>query len=87
MRTVVDLVERIRAEFLEMPGLSLTPQQIERLCGIEATVCRVVLDTLTRSKFLCERPDGRYARLTEGTSRARPAVVTRPHQVSARHAS
>jgi len=35
MRTVQDVLTRLRAEFLEMPGLRLTPEQVQRLCGVE----------------------------------------------------
>ena len=68
------ILERLRAEFLEMPGLRLTAQQVHRLCGVEQTTCRAVLDILVSEKFLCTKPDGTYARLTEGEVRfARPA--------------
>lgn len=60
------IAERLRAEYLEMPGLQLRPEQVQRFCGIEQTICQMVLDALVASKFLCLRTDGRYARLTEG---------------------
>ncbi len=34
------VLERIRAEYLEMPGLKLTADQLQRLCGIEQTICK-----------------------------------------------
>ena len=68
------LLERIRAEYLEMPGLCLTPEQMQRLCGVEPTLCRLVLDWLVDAKFLCLKSNGTYARLTDGeTSRPRAA--------------
>ena len=68
------LLERIRAEYLEMPGLSLTPEQLQRLCGVEPTLCRLVLDSLVDAKFLCIKSNGAYARLTDGeASRPRAA--------------
>jgi hypothetical protein len=60
------ILERLRAEFLEMPGLRLTAEQVHRLCGVEQKTCRAVLDALVSEKFLCAKPDGTYARLTEG---------------------
>jgi len=60
------ILERLRAEFLEMPGLRLTAQQVHRLCGVEQTSCRAALDALVTEKFLCAKADGTYARLTEG---------------------
>ncbi len=60
------ILERLRAEFLEMPGLRLTAPQVHRLCGVEPKVCRAVLETLVSEKFLCAKADGTYARLTDG---------------------
>jgi hypothetical protein len=60
------ILERLRAEFLEMPGLRLTAEQVHRLCGVEQKTCRAVLDALVSEKFLCAKSDGTYARLTEG---------------------
>jgi hypothetical protein len=58
------LLTRIRAEYLEMPGLRLTREQAQRLCGIEQALCTRVLDALVAERFLCVKADGRYARLT-----------------------
>jgi hypothetical protein len=57
--------ERIRAEYLEMPGMRLTPDQVRRLSGIDSAVCKVVLDDLVRAKFLRRGPDGSYARCSD----------------------
>ena len=48
-----DVVERIRGEFNEMPGLRLTPEQAARLWGLERAACRAILDHLVASSFLC----------------------------------
>jgi hypothetical protein len=61
-----EVLERIRAEYLEMPGLRLTVEQVQRLCGIERAMCRVALETLVEAKFLCTKSNGVYARLTDG---------------------
>jgi len=66
MRTVQDVLTRLRAEFLEMPGLRLTPEQVQRLCGVERMMCQVVLDRLVSEKFLSVRSDGHYVRLSDG---------------------
>src|ERR1700676_5077920 len=66
MRTVDILRSRIRAEYREMPGLLLTPEQVQRLCGIERMLYQLILNELVDAKFLCVKVDGRYARLTEG---------------------
>lgn len=68
------LLERIRAEYLEMPGLRLRAEQVQRLCGIERTMCQMVLDTLVETNFLRMKSDGTYARPMDGEkSRPRPA--------------
>jgi hypothetical protein len=66
MTTVQDVTKRVRAEYLEMPGLRLKAEQVQRLCGIEPTMCLMVLDTLVNAKFLYVKADGHYARLTDG---------------------
>jgi hypothetical protein len=64
------LLRRIRAEFLEMPGLRLTLDQAQRLCGVERTLCKALLDVLVDVRFLCVKPDGAYARASDGEIRA-----------------
>jgi len=59
-------VERIRAEYLEMPGMKLTPSQVQRLCGVDSAACQSVLEALVQTNFLSLRPDGTYIRSTEG---------------------
>jgi len=61
-----DTLARLRAEYLEMPGLRLKADQVQRLCGIERDLCQAVLDELLETNFLRMRSDGRYARLTDG---------------------
>jgi len=46
------LVRRIRAEFLEMPGLCLTIEQAQRLWSLEPRKCEAVLTSLIDSRFL-----------------------------------
>ena len=78
MNTLLDqrVLERLRAEYLEMPGLKLRIEQVQRLCGIERTSCQTVLDTLVNAKFLYVKADGHYARLTEELfSRPRAAIA------------
>jgi hypothetical protein len=65
MRTIDEVINRVRSEYLEMPGLRLKAEQVQRLCGIERCVCDMVLTALVDAKFLCVK-DGQYGRLTEG---------------------
>jgi hypothetical protein len=64
--TRAQLLRRIRAEYLEMPGLRLTAAQAGRLWGLEAPACNDLLEHLLGEQFLQRRPDGTYARLTDG---------------------
>ena len=76
MNTSLDqrLIQRIWAEYMEMPGMKLTLEQVQRLCGIEPAVCKALLDSLVQAEFLSLKSDGFYVRLTEGkTSARRPA--------------
>jgi len=67
-------LERIRAEFQEMPGMKLTLEQVERLSGVDRSVCQQVLDALVSAKFLALRSDGSYARAQDGSASRRPAL-------------
>jgi len=62
-REVHVLAERIRGEFLEMPGLCLTLPQAARLWGLDHTVCRRVVDSLIATDFLYSPRAGMIARL------------------------
>ena len=57
-----DLVGRIRAEFLEMPGLRLTVTQASRLWGLDEGSCRRVIDVLIGASFLRWTTSGAVAR-------------------------
>jgi hypothetical protein len=68
------LLGRIRAEYLEMPGLQLTLAQAQRLWGLERELCKAVLDALVAEDFLRARGDGRYMRHADTpVARSRPA--------------
>lgn len=68
------VVQRIRAEYLEMPGLTLRPEQVQRLCGVDSAQCESVLEALVDSGFLAKRADGSYARFRNpDIARARQA--------------
>ena len=49
---VASVIDRVRAEFVEMPGLELTLPQAVRLWGLGADDCRHVLDSLADAGFL-----------------------------------
>jgi hypothetical protein len=57
-----DLLHRVRAEFLEMPGLSVTRAQAGRLWALEPALCEAVLTTLVESNFLVESRNASFMR-------------------------
>ena len=70
-------IERLRAEFSEMPGLRLNVAQTQRLCGVDQALCQDVLDALVDVKFLRLNADGTYSRLSDGEAvRRHPARAT-----------
>jgi hypothetical protein len=78
------LRDRIRGEYLEMPGLQLTAAQMQRLGAMDRSICQTVLDALVDEHFLYVTPTGAYARTTDGTiarPRAAKAVMRRPQRV------
>ena len=46
------LAARIRAEYLEMPGLQLTVPQARRLFGLDGPMCDGILQELVATHFL-----------------------------------
>jgi hypothetical protein len=56
------LVNRVRSEFIEMPGLRLRIDQAQRLWNLDRAICERVLRSLVDAKFL-GFSDEMYARL------------------------
>ena len=55
---VQPLEHLIRAEYLAMPGLSLTLPQAQRLWNVDPHTCKVVLSTLAAQGFLRRTSNG-----------------------------
>ena len=55
---MTETVRRVRAEFLEMPGLKLTVPQAQRLWGVDRRTCEAVIEELTQTQFLSRTRDG-----------------------------
>jgi len=66
------LARRIRAEYREMPGLSLTTRQACRLWQIDAAACGRILDALVAEHFLRRTPSGAF--IAAATTVRRPSV-------------
>ena len=57
-----EVLRRVRAEFLEMPGLRLTRPQARRLWALDDAVCEAVLAALVDARFLVESRNASFMR-------------------------
>ena len=51
-RGIADWLQLVHAEYREMPGLHLTKPQVQRLWGLDAATCDVLLDALEANSVL-----------------------------------
>jgi hypothetical protein len=49
---VTDWLDRVQAEYRDMPGLSLTQAQMQRLWGFEAEFCEALIGSLLAARIL-----------------------------------
>jgi hypothetical protein len=63
------IAERVRGEFREMPGLSLTLAQAQRLWSLDTTTCNEILLQLVDTGFLSRRADGAFCRASDLAAR------------------
>ena len=57
-----EAMQRVRAEYVEMPGLRLTPAQGARLWQFERDFCEEVLSALVEARFLVRTRNSSFAR-------------------------
>jgi len=72
------VLQRICAECLEMPGLRLSRKQAQRLWGLEEEACGQILEFLLKTAFLKLAARDTYGRVTDG-----PAAFPRPRTAKA----
>lgn len=77
------VVDRIRAEYREMPGLSLTCEQASRLLGLDCLRVMAALDELQCAGFLVRTRAGRFVRGDTSLCRAPFGAVSRGLKVTA----
>ena len=63
------IAERVRGEFREMPGLTLTLAQAVKLWSLDVATCTDVLTHLVTDGFLCRRADGGFCRASDLSGR------------------
>ena len=54
------LLPRVLADYREMPGLMLTPLQMQRLWGIDARVCEALIALLVERRVVRQVRADRY---------------------------
>jgi hypothetical protein len=59
---VCELTRRVQAEYAEMPGLSVTLAQAQRLMAIDQPTCTAIFGALIERGVLRRTPQGRYVR-------------------------
>jgi hypothetical protein len=53
-------LQMMRAEYLEIPGLSLTKSQAQRLWGLDGPTCDALLDLMVQTRFLRRTENALY---------------------------
>jgi DNA-binding IclR family transcriptional regulator len=65
----VAIMQRVRTEYEEMPGLSVTVAQASRLWNIDAATTREVLNAMVDVGYLSAGPRGFTLRAFDGSAR------------------
>ena len=58
------LLQRVREQYREMPGLQLTKPQAMRLFGVAPSVCAAMLRALVMENFLSRTEEGVFLQST-----------------------
>ncbi len=62
LRERTSVLRRLRTDFLELPGLRMTPQDGARLWNLDVDTCVRFLDSMVEEKFLIRTREGLYKR-------------------------
>ncbi len=60
--TIRELARRVQAEYAEMPGLSITLVQAQRLLAVDKPTCAAIFKALIERGVLRRTAEGRYLR-------------------------
>ena len=71
---IAELLQRIRGEYLEMPGLNLTAPQARRLWGLDCAACEAALAALVDAKFLSRTREGLFVMAATQPSDQKPRI-------------
>jgi hypothetical protein len=59
-------LRRVRADYLEVPGMHLTKAEIQRMWGLDAQTCDALVCRLVESRFLRLTRSNQYGRSDAG---------------------
>jgi hypothetical protein len=79
------LRDRIRGEFLEMPGLKLTPAQARVLWNLNEATCAEALQSLADDGFLHQTPSGAFIALPSATKMLKASLPDTTRMVRCPH--
>ena len=57
---VLECLDMVKAEYRDMPGLSLTKAQMQRMWGLDAYLCEALIDALVSARFIRRSANGGY---------------------------
>jgi hypothetical protein len=75
---VASVARRVKAEYLDMPGLSLTITQAQRLWSLDRQTCEALLTALTDARFLHRTTDGLFVLQSSRVNWPRDTSTTAP---------
>ena len=62
---VTRVIDRVRAEFNEMPGMTLTVPQALKVLGLAEELCRSVVEQLVSAEYLRKTESGAVTRAAQ----------------------
>ena len=73
------LILLVQSEYLDTPGLRLSPSQAARYFGLDRKTCNAVLGTLADAGVIGRAPDGAYVRWFPRLMGTHPIAAYAPH--------
>ena len=72
--SIAALVKGVQKAFLDVPDLSMTVEQAQRLFRIDRATCQALFDVLVKSAVVARTPDGAFVSLAAHASRVQHAA-------------
>ena len=69
------LLRRVWAEYVYLPGLRLTRDQARRLWAVDDQTCTRLFDSLVRAHLLVRTSDGQFARMAKADVASAPPTM------------